>query len=429
MSKTNDALGAKSREPKQRGQFFIVDVPTFVAVCKLGDVDAAAAYLILAAGTGPDNRTTTWSREAINQRTGLNWRKADTAIAQLVKGGFVQWLTPSGAPRPRLALPLLETRQPLPPRLKKLAERLVNGEDLKSAQDLQDANLGAKLGWFEQIEGWWFLRSERPMVKAYLPKSLAGDETGKAMAGRSTIDNIRKARDPMALQLMVELYAKQDLAEYGGVDRQALRTRFKRVKALATGRYQIWRFGESRQWVTFEEGLSHHAPERTEAEWRAGKYDGRDFFRRVEILEDAGALEWVYYLAEDDSGTSTHIYPVAVVRHGKIVWNELESIVGSFATRAASALYANAALARKWEDEMPDAFILPAERMLREAALVGVPRLRHRAKTSNAGRWRADLGQVAAEAIAEFKAVIAERVPSLLVDAEQRFADFNVGSK
>lgn len=429
MSKTDDALGAKPRKPKQRGQFFIVDVPTFVAVCKLGDVDAAASYLILAAGTGPDNRTTTWSREAINQRTGLNWRKADTAIAKLVKGGFAQWLTPSGAPRPRLALPLLETRQPLPPRLQKLAERITNGDDLKSAQDLRDANLGSELGWFEQVEGQWFLRSERPMVKAYLPKSLAGDETGKAMAGRSTIDNIRKARDPMALQLMVELYAKQDLAEYGGVDRQALRTKFKRVKALATGKYQIWRFENSIQWVSWDEGFSDHKRQLTETEHAAGFNPAQDFFQRVKILEDAGALEWVYYLAEDESETSTHIYPVAVVRHGKIVWNELESIVGSFATRAASALYGNAALARKWEDEMPDAFILPAERMLREAALVGVPRLRHRAKTSNAGRWRADLGQVAAETIAEFKAVIAERVPSLLVDAEQRFADFNVGSK
>lgn len=428
MSRTGDALGAKPRKPKQRGQFFIVDVPTFVAVCKLGDVDAAAAYLILAAGTGPDNRTTTWSREAINQRTGLNWRKADTAIAQLVKGGFVQWLTPSGAPRPRLALPLLETRQPLPPQLKKLEERLVHGEDLKSAQDLQDANLGAKLGWFEQIEGWWFLRSERPMVKAYLPKSLTGDETGKAMAGRSTIDNIRKARDPMALQLLVELYAKQDLAEYGGVDRQALRTKFKRVEALAKGKYQIWRFAKATQWVSWDQGFSDHGRQLTETEHAAGLNRAQDFFQRVRILEDAGALEWVYYLAEDESETSTHIYPVAVVRHGKIVWNELESIVGSFATRAASALYANADLGRKWEDEMPGVFMLPAERMLREAALVGVPRLRHRAKTSNAGRWRAGLGQVAADTIAEFKTVIAERVPSLLVDAEHRLADFNGAS-
>ncbi|GEO01850.1 hypothetical protein NSE01_36820 [Novosphingobium sediminis] len=428
MSKTDDAVGAKSRKPKQRGQFFIVDVPTFVAVCELGDVDAAAAYLILAAGTGPDNRTTTWSREAINQRTGLNWRKADTAIAKLVQGGFAQWLTPSGAPRPRLALPLLETRQPLPPRLMKLAERIANGDDLKSAQDLRDATLGGELGWFGQNDGRWFLRSERPMVKAYLPKSLAGDETGKAMAGRSTIDNVRKARDPMALQLLVELYAKQDLAEHGGVDRQALRTKFKSVKAYATGKYQIWRFEQSRQIVSLHEGLYLHERQLTKADIEMGLNRAQDLFERVRILEDAGALEWVYYLAEDDSDTSTHIYPVAVVRHGKIVLNELESIVGSFATRAASALYANDAIARKWEDEMPGSFILPAERMLREAALVGVPRLRHRAKTSNAGRWRADLEQVAAETIAEFEAVIAERMPSLLADPEQRLADFNEAS-
>ena len=32
MSKTDDALGAKSRKPKQRGQFFIVDVPALAAI-------------------------------------------------------------------------------------------------------------------------------------------------------------------------------------------------------------------------------------------------------------------------------------------------------------------------------------------------------------------------------------------------------------
>jgi hypothetical protein len=44
-----------------RGDFFAVDRVVWSPVCKLGSINAAVAYLVLARGTGGDNRTTSWS--------------------------------------------------------------------------------------------------------------------------------------------------------------------------------------------------------------------------------------------------------------------------------------------------------------------------------------------------------------------------------
>lgn len=52
-------IQGRGKRVRDRGHMFLVDRPTFAKVCELGDADVAAAYLILAAGTGPDNRTST----------------------------------------------------------------------------------------------------------------------------------------------------------------------------------------------------------------------------------------------------------------------------------------------------------------------------------------------------------------------------------
>ena len=77
---------------------------------------------------------------------------------------------------------------------------------------------------------------------------------------------------------------------------------------------------------------------------------------------------------------------------------------------------------------MPSAFILPAERLAREATLVGVPRLRCRAKTSNAARWRKELLDDADGFVQMFRGIIAEHAPELLAAADKRLADFNAVS-
>jgi len=316
-----------------------------------------------------------------------------------------------------------------------LAARIECGEQPQTPTEKGAATIGRDLGWLacDDIGRWSFIAT-RPMEKAYLPMELVGDAFGVAGRAATTIvDRIRMSRDPMALQLLVDLYALQDLAEHGGINDYYLWTKFEREKHYSTGSLQVWKFSREHQTCRVQSGpLAHHWRKPTAEEAKAGKNGAADFFARVEVLQDAGALEWVHYLAEDESGNASRIYPVAVERHGKTVWSELESIIGGYATRAACALSDDTAekldYAKQWEHCSPRSFILPADRLARHAALVGVPRLRHRARTSNASRWRQELVESAESNIAMLRGIIAENAPALLDEADRRFADFNAAS-
>lgn len=415
------------KKSKNRGNMFLVDVPTYAAVCGLGDPDVAAVYLILAAGTGADNRTSTWSREAVNKRTGLNWRKASGCFDKLERAGLLRWITGKSTRKPRLDLPPIETRPAMQKHVAALADRIMHGEQPTTATEKGAATIGKDHGWLDQDDaGTWYFVSERPMVKAYLPNSLVGDETGKPISGSTIVDRIRLARDPMTFRLLVDLYALQDLAELGGVDRWFLRKKFARRTITRTGTFQVWEYSEGSELVRVQGGkLSHHARKVTEAEKAAGWNSAKDFFPRVKILEDAGALEWVYYLAEDDTETSVLIHPLAVERHGKVVWSEIETIVGSYATRAACALAEMQGSIDGYEGLLSSRFLLAADRLAREATVVGIPRLRCRAKTTNAARWRKELVDDAMSHIGMFRGIINEHAPELLAKPDSRLADFN----
>ena len=288
--------------------------------------------------------------------------------------------------------------------------------------------LGEQEGWLARDDaGFWSAVPNRPLVKAYLTMELVGNAFGVAGAAATTIvDRIRMSRDPMALQLLVDLYALQDLAEHGGVDRQHFYRKFSREKVKATGSLQVWKFERGSSYVSWNGLLDRHRREPTAKEKKEGKNAGSDFFDRADILSDAGALEWVYFLAEDESDLATLIYPVADERHNKVLWTALETIVGGYATRAACALQgASRDYARKWEGCGPHNFLLPADRLARKAALVGVPRLSHRARTSNAARWRQELVENAASMIEMFRGIIGENGPESLEEADRRLADFN----
>jgi hypothetical protein len=428
------AGGKTTKTPKRRGHMFLVDVPTFAKVCSLGDADAAASYLILAAGTGADNRTSTWSREAINKRTALNWRKADAAMKKLEDNGLIRWVSGKGTRKPRIDLPPVETRPPMQRNVAALFDIIGQGRQPHSQSEKAAATLGLRDGWLVRGEDGLLEQVMRRMPKvAYLPMELVGDTFGETRASATTIvDRIRMSRDPMALRLLIDLYSLQDLAEHGGVNDYYLWTAYSREKGGASGSLQLWNFARETQTCRLQSGpLAHHWRTPTKEEEQAGKNGAADFFSRVQILCDAGALEWTYYLKEDGEGDAPRIYPVGVSRHGKFIWTELESIIGGYAIRAACALSDEAPDKLEnaiWhEANAPKFFILPADRLAREAALVGVPRLRHRARTSNAARWRQELLETVESIVPTFRGIIADHAPALLVEVDKRLADFNVG--
>ncbi|MFN9090212.1 MAG: hypothetical protein ACK5V0_01555, partial [Alphaproteobacteria bacterium] len=306
---------SEGRSGKPRGEFFVIDAPTFAKVCDLG-ADAAAAYLALACGTGRDSRTSTWSREAIRKYTGLTWRRARETVDGLKAAGLVVELTPAGAQKPRFDLPPLE-RSPMPAAMARLAERIRNGIQPTSKMDRETARQGQALGWFaREGQGLWRFLEEPRGRAAFIPKTLVRRDDGQP----SLVERLRQARDPKALQLLVDLYALQDLAERDGL---AFRKTFTRESVQATSLHQLWRFKDEAK-LQGEAGLEHHY---------AGN-GGPAFRRRIALLEDVGAIEWAYYLAEDSQPDAGLVYPVALVRNEQVIEGALESVAGAWATLA-----------------------------------------------------------------------------------------------
>lgn len=414
---------------KRRGNFFAVDLETYQAVCALGDPDVAASYLILAAGTGADNRTTTWSREAINERTSLNWRRARDCVDKLVEAGFAVW-TRRGA-RPRMDLrPIDRVLQPLSPVAKAMVELVRDGGQPVGQSQKAGAARARDLGYLTMAaDGSYTLPAPRKLQMVWMPKELVDGAVGE----RPPVERVRRARDAQAFRLLVDLYSIQDLAEHGGIERRHLQRKFSRETASATGQYQLWSFRYDNEYVSWSDPLRAHRREPTAEEVKQGKNAAVDFFDRLGVLKDAGLIEWVYYLAEDDSDDAMLIHPVAVERQGGLDWAAFESVVGNFAIRAALALHSDADYktedcAKLFEEYAPKHFLLAAERLLRKVQLFGVPRLRYRAKTTNSIRWLDDLLTGGRAYIEGYRELIKENCPDLLATADRRLADFNDGS-
>src|SRR4051812_43280570 len=85
-----------------QGDFFAVDRRAWARACSLG-INAAVAYLMLARGTGADNRTSTWSVQSIEKYTSVSRGRAQEALKVLQRAGLVQELRAGTRPKYRLA--------------------------------------------------------------------------------------------------------------------------------------------------------------------------------------------------------------------------------------------------------------------------------------------------------------------------------------
>ena len=69
------------------GGFFAIDHRCWAKACAAG-MNAAVAYLLQARGTGRDQRTTSWSVQALETHTGISRSRAKTAIKSLQLEGL-----------------------------------------------------------------------------------------------------------------------------------------------------------------------------------------------------------------------------------------------------------------------------------------------------------------------------------------------------
>ncbi|MEI7775256.1 MAG: hypothetical protein WCK17_10830, partial [Verrucomicrobiota bacterium] len=200
---------------KNHSGFFSVDLGAFRCAVAAG-LNPAIAHLIMARGTGRENRITSWSVNAIEKRTGISRPNAKKAVGILVERGI--WHKTRGGKHPvyesnpgdqvkggpftpdeNLALDQIRTRS-----------RLLN---VCTAEQFVARGLASEL---PRSNSRRLFKLNEEQIKAlvepkhvWLPNALidgAADEV-------PPIELIRQTRNLMALQLLVEIYAIQFLPD------------------------------------------------------------------------------------------------------------------------------------------------------------------------------------------------------------------------
>lgn len=370
----------------RHGNFFAIDRRTWARVCDLG-MNPAVAYLVQARGTGGDNRTTSWSTNAIEKYTGISRGRAKESVQALVTNGMSKRTRDGSMPRYDL-LPFHElpsgntrpTREPMTDKQRPVYE-LVKRGDQPTGKDRQFANTLTHNGWLTRESNGVFHANDDAEPKAdwiWLPNELvtgAGDET-------PPVELVRQTRDVMTLRLLVDFYHGQNLREDGGISRRHTYRKFERHKVGQQGQYIVWGFEEDTTFVAWSDLTNCHKRARrdlTKEEKEAGKNPGVDFFRRLESLDTLGLIEWVPYLFEGDDADAEPIHP-----YGIGMGDTLEGRVYQAADAAGAGLVTEGQ--REWAREN-GLHLVPVPRHMANVQLIGIARLRYRPKTKTTAAW------------------------------------------
>jgi hypothetical protein len=233
-------------------RFFVIDRGQFHTVCGLG-MAPAIAYLVMAAGTGPDHSLTSWGVHSIEKYSGLSRGRAGDAIELLRKHDL----------------------------LKKCGKPLQIG-----TRTLQRRRLVLPA------------RTKRHLV--WLPTQLV---TG---AGReqTPLDIVREVGDVLALRLLVDLYDVQNLPEHWGINSSIIRQSWNRKKVGERGEWVIWGFeNNSLQAWKNETTEPHIKRERPKDNWEP-------LWDRIHSLTHAGLIEWIPTLVGSSNEDTQPIMPV-----------------------------------------------------------------------------------------------------------------------
>jgi hypothetical protein len=328
-----------------RGNFFAIDRRAWHYVCDLDDINPAMAYLVQARGTGVDNRTTAWSTHAVEQYTPMARSRAKEAIELLIKAKATKQISSSTRPRYKLAppheIPAIVEAAPLP--------------DHDYFADPPPNPVSKEPQWI------------------WLPNELV---TSTGAAGElPPICLVHNTGDPMLLRLLVDLYDAQNLVDNGGVSfREVIWQKYFRVEIGLYAEFVIYGFllAGGITVRTGSEVALPHMRDLSAREKKAGEDIARDFWRRLARLTELGLVEWVPHLVTNDSDRAEIIHVYA-------------DDLAELAHRAArSAL----TLDQRARADTHGHKLAPLRKLEHEdAQMIGVLRMRYRAKSSLTAAW------------------------------------------
>lgn len=314
-----------------RSSYFAIDRRAWKAACDLG-MNEAVSYLVIAAGTGADQRTSSWSATAVEKYTGIHHRRAAAAIESLRTAELLDV-----EKRGKLRRYFLRAANEVPAVISKTVTPARRTKE--KHQEALDELANPQWIWLPSalIEG---AVNEVPPVKL-----------------------LRQSQELPALRLFIDLYYNHDLAGSGGVEwRQGagIRKPYTRSEIGQHGIYKIWAFKpDNRMSAETFEGAPF---------WFKG------FWKPWDILISAGLVEFVAHLVESDSADAEIIHPLP--------WGNGET--DEFAITSA-ALDAGRRMAPFYNDKQT--MLVPVSRLRPNVQLIGVARMKYRPHTARTAEW------------------------------------------
>ena len=385
-----------SLRPKSGNGFFTVDRRTWDEVCKVG-MNEAVAYLVLAQGTGANNRSTSWSSTAIHRYAGVSFERGVAAIEHTISSGFLRHTETHTKARPRYELTSwaklsqhqfnakisglrLDQREILDKIRQHKLTRYSDSVDLLVCEGLVRRQGKALIVCEPECE------AESDPI--WLPNTIV---TGTRNGEESPIKRLRRSGDVWALRLFVDLYHAQNLRDDGGISPQLLRFTFDRKQIGQKGIYAIWAFKAGQEQLWWRGPLKLHQVRK--------HTDGTEHpvWSSIRLLKQLGLLYFVPHLWESDSSQAEVMYPYGLGWPGA---EEIEQRIGVAAHQAAVKM----ALELKQHEAIREGFDLfaPVPSTIPNCVLIGVARLRYRPHTKRTGAWFSELQKNGSQLISVF---------------------------
>ena len=170
------------------GDFFAVDIIMVKQIIDDQGLREACAYLVMATGTGKDNRSTNWSANAVQNYTGISVRRAKDAVNNLCAAGFVGRLPGGSKQHPKYKLDVAADNE---------YSRFI-----------------------------------------YIPKQF----TTGAADEKTPLERIRVSNDGGLLFLMLQVYDRSNIADDGGLSYDDAFVRYGAELIAKKGIYNLWGF-------------------------------------------------------------------------------------------------------------------------------------------------------------------------------------------
>jgi hypothetical protein len=399
----NPAVTDETIRNRTHGGFFAVDRRCWAKACEAG-LNAAAAYLVQARGTGRDQRATAWSVHALETYTGISRSRAKAAIKTLQAAGLT--CEAQGGTRPRYEITpwaeLIASRLKLTVAQSEVMRTIASG-DQPTGRHRQLADSLVMQGALALGEGKKFCLLQPDWI--WLPNEFVTGAAGEI----PPLELLRQSQDVMALRLAVDLYHAQNLREDGGVSRHITRYKYDRFEVGRHAQFTVWGFRRDCECVFWNATTQPHRRETlTKEEKKAGENAGVDFFARMQLLADTGLVEWVPHLVESDDAEAEIIHPLTVNKEDPA---RLENRLGNAAHQASRNLLTTGQ--RDWANSN-ELWLVPVLNHLTRVQVVGIARLRYRPQTRLTAAWWADLQSAGEQWVRRYTELA---VPASMVEA------------